>query len=410
MRVLWLMTRYWPAVGGAENHTRRIIHELSEAGHSNTVVAHWDSNRTDWLRGTTITAPSETVRYQDGPYVPVIRLGFPLARRLQTVLPAATYYLQMRLSAAALARMLEDTITQECGTDWDIIHAVRIGREPLYLAGYHLARRLGIPFVFTPLHHPRWVGRRYLTYIHLYRSADALIALTAYERSLYGALGVDPGRITVTGVGPILPPAADGARFRATHGISGQLILFLGQKYPYKGFEQLLAAAAHVWQRHPDTTFAFLGPRTSASRAVFSRVRDTRILELDAVDLQTKGDALAACDVFCLPSEQESFAGVFTEAWSYGKPVIGCGIPAVQEVITDGEDGIIVPVGKSADLAAAILALLDDPLLRARLGAAGQHKVASRYTWSRIAHTITDTYDSVRSRTRPATPGSHSPA
>lgn len=398
MRILWLITRYWPVVGGAEIHTRRIIHEMARAGHSSTVVSHWDTNRTDWLRGTTVNAPGGVRRYEDDAGIPVIRLGASsLSDRLRTAVPAMTYYFQMSRAASALADMWEEQIEREAGTSWDVIHAVRVGREPLYVAGYRFARRLGIPYVFTPLHHPRWVGRRYATYLDLYRNADALIALTNYERSLYAELGVDPARVHVAGIGPILPESANGGRFRAAHQIRGPLVLFLGQKYEYKGFEHLLAATSRVWEQYPDATFAFLGPRTPASRAAFSRVHDPRILELDAVDLQTKGDALAACDVFCLPSEQESFAGVFTEAWSYGKPVVGCGIPAVKEVI--GDDGLIVPPGESSELAAAILRLLGDADLRARLGAAGQVKVAQRYSWPHIAATIEGAYAAPLTRT-----------
>jgi glycosyltransferase involved in cell wall biosynthesis len=392
MRILWLITRYWPVVGGAEIHTRRIIHEMVALGHTSAVITHWDTNRTDWLRGTTVTAPGRVRRYQDDAGIPVVRLGYSLPSRLRSALPAMTYYLRVAQSASSLADRLEASIERECGKDWDIVHAVRVGREPLYLAGYRYARRLGVPFVFTPLHHPRWVGKRYETYLDLYRKADALIALTNYERSLYADLGVDPGRVAVTGIGPILPESADGTRFRDAHQIRGPLILFLGQKYDYKGYRHLLEATERVWKQHPNATFAFLGPRTPASRSAFSRVHDPRILELDAVDPQTKGDALAACDIFCLPSEQESFAGVYTEAWSYGKPVIGCAIPAVKEVIGDGVDGVIVPPDDSAALASALLRLLGDEALRARLGAAGQAKVAQRYNWPTIAATIEGAY------------------
>jgi glycosyltransferase involved in cell wall biosynthesis len=392
MRILWLITRYWPVVGGAEIHTRRIIHELARAGHTSAVVSHWDTYRTDWLRGTTVTAPGSVRRYQDDGGIPVIRLGYSLAERLRKVPSAATYYLDVSRAASSLAAMLEQQIIRECGTNWDIVHAVRVGREPLSLAGYRFARRLGVPFVFTPLHHPRWVGRRYATYLDLYRRADALIALTNYERALYADLGVDPERVAVAGVGPVVPESADGERFRAAYGVRGPLIVFLGQKYAYKGYQRLLDASSVVWRQYPDVTFAFIGPRTRASRAIFARAHDPRILETDAMDTQEKGDALAACDVFCLPSEQESFGGVFTEAWSYGKPVIGCAIPAIKEVIGDGIDGLIVPPGDSSALAAALLRLLSDESMRQRLGAAGQTKVAERYSWPRITDTIEATY------------------
>ncbi len=392
MRILWLMTRYWPAVGGAETHSRRIIQELAARGHEISVVTHWNENRTDWLRGTTVAAPSVTRVYADGAAARVTRLGYGAWRRLRTAFPAATYYLRTRGAADTLARMLEEDIARACGTDWDIVHGVRIGREPLYLAGRNLARRQGAPFVFTPLHHPRWEGRRYRVYLDLYRDADALVALTESEARQYEALGVARERIGVHGIGPILPPSASGERFRAAHAIRGPLILFLGQKYPYKGWERLLNAAPRVWREWPDATFAFLGPRTAASRRVFAGIHDPRIVELDTVDLQTKGDALAACDIFCLPSEQESFGGVYTEAWAYAKPVIGCAIPAARDVITDGVDGLLVAPGSVDALAAGLRESLEVPERRAAMGRAGQEKVERLYSWPRIAGALEGVY------------------
>ncbi|MFI5273901.1 MAG: glycosyltransferase family 4 protein [Ktedonobacterales bacterium] len=400
MRILWLMTRYWPAVGGAELHSQQIIHALAERGHTIHVVSHWDSNRTDWLRGTTVFAPRTVRNYADGEQARVTRLGYGAARRLRTAVPAITYYLRQTGAAASLARMLETDLLAQCGTGWDIVHGVRVGREPLYVAGQRFARRLGVPFVFTPLHHPRWVGPRYRVYLDLYRQADALIALTDHERALYEALGVCPERIHVSGIGPVLPATADGARFRAHHNIAGPLILFVGQKYPYKGYEDLLTAAQVVWQRRPEVVFAFLGPRTATSRRTFTSINDPRIVELDTVDLQTKGDALDACDILCVPSEQESFGGVYTEAWSYGKAVIGCDIPAVREVIADGTDGIVVPRHSPSALAAQLDRLLGDPAYRSRLGESGRSKVAARYTWEHIAAGVERLYDTTTAAAR----------
>lgn len=400
MRILWLMTRYWPTVGGAETHARYLIHELAARGHAIHVVSHWDSNRTDWLRGTTVAAPAVTRNYPDGDAAIVTRLGFGMRRRARALWPSATYYLRQRGAARALARPLTEDILAACGPHWDIVHGVRIGREPLYLAGRDLARRIGAPFVFTPLHHPRWEGRRYRVYLDLYREADAVVALTPSEERIYERLGVPRERIGLQGIGPDVPPDARPDRFRAAHKVNGPMILFLGQKYLYKGWRRVLDAAPRVWARWPAATFVFLGPRTNASRRAFARLHDPRIIELDAVDLQTKGDALAACDIFCLPSEQESFGGVYTEAWNYAKPVIGCALPAVADVITDGVDGLLIAPGAAGDLAQALLALLDDPARAATLGRNGQAKAQRLYTWPHITDQLEKIYDGALSRAR----------
>ena len=74
----------------------------------------------------------------------------------------------------------------------------------------------------------------------------------------------------------------------------------------------------------------------------------------------------------------------FTEAWTFGKPVVGCDIPAVREVIHHEEDGLLSGPGPDA-LAAALEVLLSDPARADALGAKGQEKVASLYSWPRLA-------------------------
>jgi glycosyltransferase involved in cell wall biosynthesis len=172
-------------------------------------------------------------------------------------------------------------------------------------------------------------------------------------------------------------------------------VLFLGQKYRYKGPALLLRAARAIWQSHPTARLAFLGPRTAYSRRLFAGVHDRRILELDTVDLAEKTDALAACDVLCLPSTQESFGGVFTEAWALGKPVVGCDIPAVRAVVAHGEDGLLCPPDPE-EIGRALRTLLSDAAERAALGARGREKVSRLYTWPRLAERTEVVYRTVR--------------
>jgi glycosyltransferase involved in cell wall biosynthesis len=112
------------------------------------------------------------------------------------------------------------------------------------------------------------------------------------------------------------------------------------------------------------------------------------------VGLQLKTDALAACALLCVPSTQESFGGVYTEAWSFGKPVIGCDIPAVAEVITDGQDGYLVDQ-EPEQIAERVCHLLLNPAQAEAMGQAGQHKVEAEYTWQRIAERTEEAYHRV---------------
>ena len=82
---------------------------------------------------------------------------------------------------------------------------------------------------------------------------------------------------------------------------------------------------------------------------------------------------------------------MYTEAWSFGKPVIGCNIPAVAEVITEGGDGYLV-AQEPAQIADRICYLLLHPTQAQAMGAAGQRKVKAQYTWQQIAERTAQAY------------------
>jgi glycosyltransferase involved in cell wall biosynthesis len=180
-------------------------------------------------------------------------------------------------------------------------------------------------------------------------------------------------------------------------GPGGPVVLFLGQKYAYKGLKQMLLAMPLVWAKYPQVRFAFLGPRTPDSQKMFRAIRDPRVIEKDRVPEAEKQSALAQCAVFCLPSRQESFGSVFTEAWMFGKPVIGGNIPALAELISDGVDGSLVGESPQA-LAQAVLALLQDPEKARRMGEAGRKKVSEKYTWDAVVKSVEGVYTQLLNR------------
>ncbi len=391
MQLLYTLTAYPPYVGGAQLHQHLIAQQL-QLQHSIQVVSQWDTNRTDWLLGTTVRSPTNNYNYTiDG--ITVHRLGLSVSEKLRIAPYLPIYYPFMNLALPPIAACLEQHLFAYAAIA-DLVHNVRIGREGLSYASYQVAKRHDIPFIFTPVHHPRWVGWRYQAYIKLYQMADAVIALTNAEKQVLISLGVKEDRITITGMGAILAPQAESAVFLDKYRIEEPFVLFLGQHYPYKGYQQVIEAAKIVWQKLPDVHFVFVGPPVGKSEQYFAAVNDKRIHSLGKVDLQTKTNAIAASTLLCVPSSQESFGGVYTEAWSLGKPVIGCNIPAVAEVITDGVDGYLVEQ-EPHQIAEKIIYLLLHPSHAEAMGAAGKQKVESRYTWQKIADRTQQAYQQV---------------
>ncbi len=391
MNLLYTITAYPPSMGGAQIHTHMLAQQML-ARHSVQVITQWDNNRTDWLLGTTLRAPGRPYDYVTDD-ISVHQLGLSLIEKAYLIPYVLTYYLIMDVSVRRIAACVEKSL-HPYAAQADLIHNVRIGREGLSYASFQVARQYNIPFVLTPLHHPRWVGWRYRTYISLYKLADAVLALTNSEKRILTELGVKEERIFVAGIGPVLAAQANPSKFLSEHQIDGPMVLFLGQHYPYKGYLQLLHAARSVWQRVPETHFVFIGPAVRPSEVHFQAFTDRRIHRLSDVNLQEKTDALAACTLLCVPSTQESFGGVYTEAWSFKKPVIGCNIPAVAEVITDGVDGYLV-AQEPAQIAERIVHICLHPIETQKMGAEGQKKVGTRYTWQKIAEIYEQVYQSL---------------
>lgn len=387
--ILYGSTIYPPAIGGAQGHLHRLATQIQNAGHRVRVITHCSRYRRDWLRMSTVCCePPRQYEYEG---VSVTQLSFSKRCRLKMLPWALSYYALMGPSVRRLSVLIGDEIERLRLTP-SVVHLTRIGREFLARATLEFARRRGVPFVITPNHHPRWRGPLYREYDKIYREADAVIVLTGAEKELMvHEKGVRPERIHVTGIGPVLSERFSADDFRRRYQLHGRIVLFIGQQVPYKGIRSILKAAPLVWRRHPDAQFVFVGPETRFSRRLFASRHDDRIVNLGSVDLETKTSALAACEFLCLPSTQESFGGVYVEAWSHRKAVIGGRTPQIASVIDEGVNGLLSGQNPQ-ELAAAMGGLLDDPGMCRAMGDAGWRKTRQDYTWEQLATKTLDVY------------------
>jgi glycosyltransferase involved in cell wall biosynthesis len=94
--------------------------------------------------------------------------------------------------------------------------------------------------------------------------------------------------------------------------------------------------------------------------------------------------ALAAIDVFVLPSRNEGFPLSIVEAMLAGRPVVATDVGSVGEAVVPAT-GAVVPADDVAALRAAIARFVSDPALRARLGAAGRERALERFTAAKMA-------------------------
>jgi glycosyltransferase involved in cell wall biosynthesis len=98
------------------------------------------------------------------------------------------------------------------------------------------------------------------------------------------------------------------------------------------------------------------------------------------------------------PSEVEGLPNAVIEAALHEKPIVACDVPGVRDVVRDREEALLVPPRDPARLGRAILTVMADGSLRARIAQAGKRRADERYTIERVATALCDLYDEVLAR------------
>lgn len=381
MRILFVKRLYEP-IGGSESLTYHLATGLVARGHDVRVVCMWP--------------PRQERRYRVDRLQPVAYDGYRVFRdrgvEVVQVKPRGGI-LGAAVDWTALLDLMRMDVLEPYAHDREVIH--NVCRESIESC-IEVSERVGAALVMTPLVHPgQFHGGDTPTDIRNYHQADAVTAMTEWERRWYARWGVDITRVVTSGLGSTSQPArGTGAEFRRRHAIpkDAPLVLFIGRKERYKGYIQLLDATELVWREFPETRFVFIGIQGWYSTFVddFARYRDERILDFENASGDLKRAALDACDVFAMPSIHESFGIPFLEAWSFEKPVIAGDIPTSREIVAHGVDGLCVQQRGEA-VAHGILTLLRDAALRERMGRAGRSKVA-HYSWDRTLDRTEEAY------------------
>jgi glycosyltransferase involved in cell wall biosynthesis len=162
--------------------------------------------------------------------------------------------------------------------------------------------------------------------------------------------------------------------------------------YPRKRLQDLLEAAARLRGRIPDLVVRIVGdgPEAPRLRALHARLGlQGTVVFLGEVSRRALAVEYASADCFCLPSVQEGFGLVFTEAMAAGLPVVACRVAAVPEVVADQQTGLLVNPRDPGALTMALETLLTDGKLRAALGGAGRRHVEA-FDVPRIARRFVD--------------------
>ncbi len=411
MKITLVTHNYAPFTGGIETHAEQTAQALS-ARHEVTVAAlnfgRFSVPRRLKALDQNLLAKRTGEDRRDGP-VRVISLGprWPERLKMLPMLARCTPVLPRWFHAGF------DRVTHpfhEWAFTPELTRAIRGADVVHTLATFDLgwtteavARRLGVPVVSTPFAHPGQWGDG-PNDVAFYKRCAAVIGLLGSDRDHLAQLGVSPKKLHEIGVSPSGPPPADPAGFRRQMGCKNgdPLILYVGRMSSYKGASAMVAAAPLIWARFPTARLAFIGPGSAEDTAIFQGA-DERIRYLGKVDEQVKSDALAACDVFCLPSISEILPTVYLEAWNVGKPVVGGTAHGLRELVEGNRAGITAEQN-AGSVADAVCRLLADPALARELGENGRRLVEEKYSVAAVAGALERLYETVMDASKKDSP------
>jgi glycosyltransferase involved in cell wall biosynthesis len=210
------------------------------------------------------------------------------------------------------------------------------------------------------------------------RRADAVIALgSAWEQFLVQRVGLSPGRVHVMANAV---PAAAAREVQAQAAMKH--FLFLGRVGARKGAGDLLHALARLREAgQEDWHLTMAGDGDVAAHAALAASLGLadHVSFTGWVDEARAAELLLAADALVLPSHHEGLPMAILEAMAHGLPVVTTPVGAIQDVVADGRNGLLVPPGDVAALAKALARLIGQPEAARAMGAAGQADVTASY-------------------------------
>lgn len=194
-------------------------------------------------------------------------------------------------------------------------------------------------------------------------------------------IGIDPSAVAAA-------ESADKTALRGELDITPDRInaIVLGQVYPPKGHHYLFEGLRQIVDAHPGFVLFVAGDSVLAEYA-FYRGELEKIVERDGLAdnvrfVGWRTDALSllcTMDIMIHPSLAEGFGRSVLEAMALGLPVVASAVGGLREIITDGENGFLVPPRDTSALVDRIGRLASDPTLRESFGLAAKREVFERY-------------------------------
>jgi glycosyltransferase involved in cell wall biosynthesis len=385
VRILRVIARL--NMGGPALHVAYLTHGLKQRGYDTTLVA-----------GSLARGEDSMAFVADARDVPVIKID-ELGREISPLRDLVATFRLARLIRRERPQILH-THTAKAGTVGRVAALLAGSRRPPIVV--HTFHGHVLRGYFGPLRSlffrllERWLASR----------TTALIAVSPQVRDDLVSLGIAPReRFAVIRLGieldeRIAPGQNGRAESRRYLGIPDDrfAVGWIGRMTAVKRTDDVLAAFKSLRESGVDATLCMVGD--GPDRAVLEQrahdlgiVRDTLFLGYQ----QDVAPFYAAFDALVLPSSNEGTPVSVIEALGAGRPVVATRVGGVPDVVSDGEDGFLVELGATEELAARLGQLARDPVLRERMGKAGRERALPRYAVERLVDDVDRLYRSLLS-------------
>lgn len=255
------------------------------------------------------------------------------------------------------------------------------------VVGWRLKKKFGtklqINFHGDFWDNPSWLKERKINRIFLLISkftvprADAIRVMSKGQKEKLMRAGIDERKIRV------ISTPVDLGKF-IKHGAYNmeqkkeRIVLHIGRDDEVKDYDTLVRAFKIVKEKMPDTKFVQAGASDELRKAM-EKGSFQEIISKGNVDHQDLLGLYHQSDIFVLSSTSESFGKVLVEANACGKPVVSTATTGAKEIIEDGVNGFLVPIGDYKALAGKIIYLLEHPDEAKKMGEKGREIVRERF-------------------------------
>jgi glycosyltransferase involved in cell wall biosynthesis len=200
-----------------------------------------------------------------------------------------------------------------------------------------------------------------------------------------------------TGRCEVLLRGVDQTQFFPSSQLSAEpRVLFVGGIMQAKGVFDLLSAWAKVKRACPNASLTMVGP--DHTKGIFSR--EMRSLEVDSSITLTGplphpavANLMRQSRLLCLPSHKEGTPNCVMEALACGLPVVATRVGGIPDIVEHDKTGLLIDKGDVEGLAAALVTLLRDPSLCARMGQAAHAFARAHLDARKTASRLVELYD-----------------